>query len=157
MEPTFSVPALRPHDSTVIPLVLEEDYTKVYTADCNANAYTSVCGDICVPCYWNKWYFAVIDSSKNGGDTFLVSFSGRKNGYSLNSLTPSSSGTVLASNTIMNFDEQGQSCGAYNAKTVLTYPDNWQMQAGGLKQDLWSLCWLKFSFTEGDRGRLIGG
>ena len=151
------VPALKPYDSTVIPMVLEEDYTKVYTPDCNADAYTSECGDICVPCYWNKWYFAVIDSSKNGGDTFSVSFSGKKNGYYLNSLTPSSSGTVLSSNTIMNFDEQGQSCGAYNAKTVLKYPDTWKMQAGGLKQDLWSLCWLKFSFTEGDHGRLIGG
>ena len=82
---------------------------------------------------------------------------GKKNGYCLNSLTPSSSGTVLTSNTIMNFDEQGQSCGAYNAKTVLKYPDNWQMQTTGLKQDLWSLCWLKFSFTEGDHGKMIGG
>ena len=151
------VPALKPHDSTVIPVVLEEDYKSVYTPDCNADSYTSVCGDVCVPCYWNKWYFAVIHSSENGGDTFQVSFSGKKNGYYLSSLTPSSSGTVLASNDIMTFDEQGQSCGGYNAKTVLKYPANWQMQTKGLNQDLWSLCWLKFSFTEGNHGRMIGG
>jgi hypothetical protein len=57
----------------------------------------------------------------------------------------------------MNFDEQGKSCGSYNAKTVLTYPSGWQMQANALKQDLWSLTWLKYTFTEGDHGRLISG
>ena len=51
------VPGLAPHDSTVIPIVLEEDYSKVYTTQCNADAYTSTCdGGTCVPCYWNLWY-----------------------------------------------------------------------------------------------------
>ncbi|MGA2699183.1 MAG: PEGA domain-containing protein [Methanoregula sp.] len=151
------VPTLAPHDSTVIPIVLEEDYSTVYTSACNADAYTSTCDDgTCVPCYWNLWYFAVIQSSKNGGDTFSATFSTMKDGF-YTDLTPSSSGTVLSSSNIMNFDEQGKSCGSYNAKTVLTYPSGWQMQANALKQDLWSLTWLKYTFTEGDHGRLISG
>jgi hypothetical protein len=150
------VPAIAPHDSTVIPVVLEEDYTKVYTKDCNADAYTSECADICVPCYWNLWYFAVIDSSKNGGDTFSVKFTTTKNGHYMD-LTPSSPGKVLTSQDIITFDQQGKSCGTYNAKTVLQYPSGWQMELNNLNQDLWSLCWLKYSFTEGDHGRLIGG
>jgi hypothetical protein len=154
---SYYIPSLAPHDSTVIPVILEEDYSKVYTKDCSASAYTSTCGDICVPCYWNLWYFALIDNSKNGGDTFSVAFSTKKNGYYTGGLTPSSSGTVLSSNTIITFDEQGKSCGAYNAKTVLTYPSGWKMEQNGLNQDLWNLCWLKYSFTEGDHGRLIGG
>ena len=152
----YYIPSLAPHDSTVIPVVLEEDYSKVYTKDCNADAYTSECADICVPCYWNLWYFAVIDSSKNGGDTFSATFSTMKNGH-YTDLTPSSPGKVLTSQDIITFDDQGKSCGAYNAKTVLQYPSGWQMESNSLNQDLWSLCWLKYSFTEGASGRLISG
>lgn len=150
------IPSLGPYESTVVPVVLEENFTKVYTPDCNANAYTSICGDICVPCYWNLWYFAVIDSSKSGGDTFSATFSTMKDGHYM-VLTPSSSGTVLTSQNIITFDDQGKSCGAYNTKTVLQYPAGWQMETNSLNQDLWNLCWLKYSFTEGDHGRLIGG
>ena len=152
------VPALAPHDTTVIPVILEEDYSKVYTPTCSADAYTTTCDGSgnCVPCYWNLWYFAVIQSSNNGGDTFSASFSTTKNGF-FTDLTPTSSGKVLASQNIMTFDDQGKSCGAYNAKTVLTYPAGWQMQTNTLTQDLWSLCWLKYTFTEGDKGRLISG
>ena len=153
---TFYVPALAPGDSTVIPVILEEDYTKVYTSSCNAQAYTTTCGDICVPCYWNLWYFALIDNAKSGGDTFSVSFSSKKDGYFTGGLTPSSSGKVLTSQDIIAFDEQGKACGAYNAKTVLAYPSGWQMQTNGLNRNLQDLCWLKYSFTEGAKGRLIG-
>jgi hypothetical protein len=154
---TFYVPALSPGDSTVIPVILEEDYAKVYTSSCNAQSYTTTCGDICVPCYWNLWYYALIDNAKSGGDTFTVSFHATKDGYATGDLTPSSSGKVLTSQDIFVFDEEGKSCGAYNAKAVLVYPSGWQMQENGLNRNLQDLCWLKYTFTEGAKGRLIGG
>lgn len=154
---TYYVPSLAPYDSTVIPVILEEDYRTVYTSTCNDHAWTTTCGDICVPCYWNLWYFALIDNAKSGGDTFSVSFLAKKDGYSLGDITPSSSGKVITSQDIITFDEQGKSCGMYNAKTVLLYPAGWQMQVSGLNRNLESLCWLKYGFTEGDHGRLIGG
>jgi hypothetical protein len=78
--------------------------------------------------------------------------------YNYGELTPSSSGEVLSSDQYLNIDDQGKVCGpSYNVKTVLKYPDFWQVQENSLNQDLWSLCWLKYSFTEGDKGRLIGG
>jgi len=153
------VPTLAPHTSIVIPVLLEEDFSSVYTADCNENSYTSVCngaGDTCIPCYWNKWYFAVLKSSQNGGDTFSVTLSTKKDGYYM-TLTPTSSGTVLSGQNILTFDESGKSCGTYNAKTVLQYPSGWQMQVNNLKQDLGSLCWLKYTFTKGQEGFLING
>jgi hypothetical protein len=151
------IPSLAPHDSTVVPVTLEEDYTKVYTKECGRDKYTMECGDICVPCYWNLWYFAIIDSSKAGGDTFTVAFSTKKDGYYTGGLTPSTSGKELVSQNIITFTPQGKACSSYNAKTVLKYPDGWQMESDDLNQDLWSQCWLKYSFTEGQRGRLIGG
>jgi len=154
---TYYVPSLAPFDSTVIPVILEEDYRTVYTSTCNDHAWTTTRGDICVPCYWNLWFFALIDNAKSGGDTFSVSFLAKKDGYSLGDITPSSSGKVITSQDIVTFDEQGKSCGMYNAKTVLLYPAGWQMQVSGLNRNLESLCWLKYGFTEGDRGRLIGG
>lgn len=154
---TFYVPSLAPGDATVIPMILEEDYTTVYTGTCNDHAWTTTCGDICVPCYWNLWYYGLIDNAKSGGDTFSVHFTARKDGHSLGDLTPSSSGTVLTSQDIIVFDEQGKSCGMYNAKSVLVYPAGWQMQTTGLNRNLQDLCWLKYSFTEGAKGRLIGG
>jgi len=154
---SYYIPALKPGDSTVVPVVLEEDYTKVYTPDCNDHQWWEECGDICVPCFWNNWYGGIIDSSKNGGDTFNVAFSAKKGGYPTGGLTPSTSGKVLVSQNIITLTAQGKSCGTYNTKTVLKYPDGWQMQLNGQTQDLWSQCWLKYSFTEGAKGRLIGG
>ena len=150
------VPALRAHDSTVIPVVLVEDYSKVYTTGCTADAYTTECGDVCIPCYWKLWQFRALDVSRSGGDTFTVGFSETKNGFYLGSLTPSSNGKVLADNTIISFDEQGQTCGSYNAKSVLKYPDTWQLDSGTLNQNLENLMWLKYQFTEGDHGKMIG-
>jgi hypothetical protein len=153
------IPALKPHESVVIPVILEEDYTKVFTNDCNGDSYTSTCGDICVPCYWNNWYYAVKATSDNGGgDTFSAAFIPMDARYNYGELTPSSSGEVLSSGQYINIDDQGNVCGPpVNVKAVLKYPDFWQMQENSLNQNLWSLCWLKYSFTEGDKGRLIGG
>ena len=147
------VPPLGPGESTVIPVVLEEDYTNVYTADCNAQSYTTICRDHCIPCYWSLWLDKVISISKSGGDTFSVTFSTEKNGRYL-TLSPSSSGTVVSGHTVLVFDEQGKSCGAYNATTVLRYPGGWQMTADSLTRNLEDSYW-QYDFTEGARGRLI--
>jgi hypothetical protein len=156
---TVYIPRLKPHDSTIIPVVLQEDYTKVYTSECRSDFYTSECGGgICIPCYWNLWIFRAEDISRNGGgDTFVAALWTTKDGYYGIGLNPGSSGTVLRDWNVITFDEQGKSCGSYNAKTYLKYPGNWQMQKSDLKENLESLMWLKYQFTEGDHGKLIGG
>jgi hypothetical protein len=150
------VPGLNPHDSTIIPLVLEEDYTKFYTADCNGEQYYTVCGEVCVDCQWRHWYDAMTAYSAGiGADTFVISFTAGTNGYPVD-LTPSSSGKELSSYNLMVIDDQGKTCGGYNTRTVLRYPDNWQMQTNNLNKNL-NDGWLYYQFTEGDKGRLIGG
>ncbi len=147
------VPPLGPGESTVIPVVLEEDYTNVYTADCNEQSYVTTCKDVCVPCFWKLWIDRVISLSKSGGDTFSVTFTAQKEGRYI-TLDPSSSGTVLSGHNVLVFDDQGKSCGAYNATTVLRYPGGWQMTADSLNRNLED-AYFAYTFTEGARGRLI--
>ena len=157
------VPALQPGDSTVIPVVLEENYEGVYTSTCNGDRWTSIENEdgTIVPCYWDLWTWAIENSSNYGGDTFSVSFYdlNKENGqYWPNALTPSSSGSVMASGGYLNIDEQGDVCGPMvNVKEILEYPQFWKTSETDLNQDLTSLLWWKYTFTNGDSGRLIGG
>ncbi len=116
------VPSLKPGDSTVIPLVLTEDFTKVYTPTCSADAYTSICdgsGGGCVPCYWENWQQAV---RKSGTGSFTISLAAKKNGLWISGLNPDSSGRVLSSQDIFSFDEQGNNCPGDTSTMVLKYP-----------------------------------
>lgn len=144
------VPPLKPYDSTVIPLVLAEDYSKGYTSNCNSQAWTMTNG---IPCYWENWNLA---AHKFGTDQFVISTSVKKNGQWITGLSPSSSGTVLSSQNVFNIDEEGKVCPGYTSKQVIRYPDSWQMQLDGLSQDLDNVMWNKYTFTKGGSGRLIG-
>jgi hypothetical protein len=140
------VPSLKPGDSTVIPIVLNEDFSKGYKPGCTATQYVSTNG---IPCYWQNWWDAAI---QYGPDSFVISYSAKKNGQWIYGLTPGSSGTVLSSQNIFAFDEAGQSCPGYTSNRVLKYPDGWGIQQKSLAQNIDST----FTFTEGQRGRLIG-
>ena len=140
------VPALQPGDSTVIPIILNEDFSKGFEPGCTATQYVTTNG---IPCYWQNWWWAAI---KYGPDSFVISFSAKKDGQWIYGLTPSSSGKVLSSQNIFAFDEAGQSCPGYISKRVIKYPDEWDIQQKSLSQSIDS----GFSFTEGQRGRLIG-
>ncbi len=146
---TMMVPALKPYDSTVIPLVLTEDFSKVYQPGCDNNGWTSTNG---VPCFWNNWQLALRQS---GTGKFVITYAAKKNGQWITGLTPSSSGTVLSSVDIFNFDEQGNSCPGYESTTVLKYPPGWKMQQTGFSQQFDSVMWNGYSFTGGARGRMI--
>jgi hypothetical protein len=146
------VPSLQPGDSTVIPVILNEDFSKGYEPGCTATDYVttkSYGSSWWIPCYWDNWVEA---AWKYGPDTFVISFSAKKDGQWIYGLNPSSSGTVLSSQNIFAFDEAGQSCPGYISKRVIKYPDGWEIQQKSLSQSIDS----GFSFTEGQRGRLIG-
>ncbi len=140
------VPALKPGDSTVIPVVLEEDFSKGFKPGCEAGNYMTTNG---IPCFWQNWWWA---AGAYGPDTFTLTYSVKNKGQWIYGLTPSSSGTVLSSQNIFAFDEAGQTCPGYLSKRVLKYPDGWSVQQKSLSQEIIS----GFSFTEGQRGRLIG-
>jgi len=140
------VPSLQPGDSTVIPIILNEDFSKGYEPGCTATQYVSTNG---IPCYWQNWWWAAI---KYGPDSFVISYSAKKNGQWIYGLTPASSGTVLSSQNIFAFDEAGQSCPGYTSNRVLKYPDGWGIQQKSLSQGIDSA----YEFTEGQRGRLKG-
>ncbi|MEI7856717.1 MAG: hypothetical protein WCH85_04360, partial [Methanomicrobiales archaeon] len=146
---TVMVPSLKPYDSTVIPLVLTEDFSKVYKPGCDNNAWTTTDG---VPCYWDTWQQALRQSSTG---KFVISYSAKKNGQWIEGLTPYSSNTVLSNQNVITFDEQGKSCPAYTSTTVLKYPAGWKMQQTGFSQQFDSVMWNGYSFTEGARGRMI--
>jgi len=143
---TATVPALQPGDSTVIPIILNEDFSKGFEPGCTATQYVITNG---IPCYWQNWWWAAI---KYGPDSFVISYSAKKNGQWIYGLTPSSSGKVLSSQNIFAFDEAGQSCPGYISNRVLKYPDGWGIQQKSLSQGIDS----GYTFTEGERGRLIG-
>jgi hypothetical protein len=146
------VPSLQPGDSTVIPVILNEDFSKGYEPGCTATDYVttkSYGSSWWIPCFWENWWDA---AGKYGPDTFVISFSAKKDGQWIYGLNPSSSGTVLSSQNIFAFDEAGQSCPGYISKRVIKYPDEWDIQQKSLSQSIDS----GFSFTEGQRGRLIG-
>ncbi|MGA2120902.1 MAG: PEGA domain-containing protein [Methanoregula sp.] len=144
------VPSLKPSDSTVIPIILNEDFSKGYTTGCTGTSYTSTNG---VPCYWDNWQQAARDY---GPDQFVITYSVKKNGQWISDLTPSSSGTLLSNQNVINIDENGNTCPPYTSTQVLKYPDGWQVQENGLSQELENVMWNVYSFTEGDHGRLIG-
>ena len=130
----------------MIPIILNEDFSKGYEPGCTATQYVSTNG---IPCYWQNWWDAAI---KYGPDSFVISYSAKKNGQWIYGLTPSSSGKVLSSQNIFAFDEAGQSCPGYISNRVLKYPDGWGIQQKSLSQGIDS----GNTFTEGERGRLIG-
>jgi len=145
------VPSLAPYDSTVIPVILNEDFSKGYTSACNNLQWTTTNG---VPCYWNNWQLA---ARKYGTDTFTLSFAAKKNGQWIYGIAPSSSGKVLSSQNIITVDPEGKQCPGYTSTTVLKYPSGWQMQLTPLSQDYNNVMWNGYTFTEGARGRLISG
>ncbi len=98
---TVVVPALAPSGSTVIPIILNEDFSKGFVTGCTADSYTSTNG---IPCYWENWQQAARDY---GTDQFVITYSVKKNGQWISGLTPSSSGTVLSNQNIINVDENG--------------------------------------------------
>ena len=102
------VPSLQPGDSTVIPVILNEDFSKGYEPGCTATDYVttkSYGSSWWIPCFWHNWWEA---AGKYGPDTFVISFSAKKDGQWIYGLNPSSSGTVLSSQNIFAFDEAGQ-------------------------------------------------
>jgi hypothetical protein len=145
------VPPLKPLDSTVVPVILVEDYSRVYTPGCDNKAWTMTNG---IPCYWENWNQA---ARKIGTDKLVISMAVKKNGQWINQLTPYSSGIVLSSQNIFNIDEEGKTCPGYTAKTILKYPNGWQMTQLGWSQDLNSVMWNAYTFTGGASGHLIGG
>jgi hypothetical protein len=152
------IPSLKPGASTVVPIVLYERFDSVYSEQehCTHDAYTSVCGDICIPCYWNLWVFAAERASDppNSGDTFWVGLSTRINGIQ-QGLGPLPSGKPLGSEEQgPPYDDYGQKCAISHANLYLKYPDGWKVMIESLKQDLRSLMWLNYTFSEGDHGLL---
>jgi hypothetical protein len=148
------VPSLKPYDSTVVPMILTEDFTKVYTTSCNNEAWTSTNG---IPCYWENWnQGARTYSNDHGADQFVIGMSVQKNGQWIAGLTSSSSGTVLSSQNIFNIDEEGKTCPGYKSTTVLKYPSGWQMQQPPFAQNLQNVMWNVYTFTGGASGHLIG-
>lgn len=145
------VPSLAPMDSTVIPVILNEDFSKGYTSVCNNQQWTSTDG---VPCFWDNWQLA---ARNYGTDTFVITFAAKKNGQWIYGLTPSSSGKVLSNQNIITLDPEGVQCPGYTSTTVLKYPSGWQMYQTPLSQDYNSVMWNGYTFTQGARGRLIGG
>jgi hypothetical protein len=147
---TVVVPALAPSGSTVIPIILNEDFSKGFVTGCTADSYTTTNG---VPCYWENWQQAARDY---GTDQFVITYSVKKNGQWISGLTPSSTGTTLSSQNIINIDENGNACPGYTSTQVLKYPDSWQVQENGLSLVYDNVMWNKYQFTNGASGRLIG-
>jgi len=150
------IPALAPGASTVVPIVLEERFDSVYSEKdhCTRDAYESICGDICIPCYWNLWVFAAerLSDTPAGGDTFWVGMTTRRDGREL-SLGTASSGKKLGSEELgPPYNDYGEKCAVSHANVYLKYPNGWKMTVESLKQDLRSLMWLNYRFSEGDRG-----
>lgn len=148
------VPSLDPGESTTIPVILDEDFSQVYTPECSKTSYTSTCNPICIPCYIDNWW---MEASKNPMDTFVVSFQTEKDGYRIDEIGPASSGTVLNKSITIQADEAGHLCPPQNGITYLKYPDGWKMEANGITENLQSLMWWKYQFTEGDKGLLLTG
>lgn len=147
---TVVVPSLKPSDSTVIPIILNEDFSKGFKTGCTADSYTSTNG---IPCYWENWQQAARDY---GTDQFVITYSVKKNGQWISGLTPSSSGTVLSNQNIISVDENGNTCPGYTSTQVLKYPDGWQIQENGLSLMYKDVMWNNYQFTNGASGRLIG-
>ncbi|MEI8330528.1 MAG: hypothetical protein WCF90_02575 [Methanomicrobiales archaeon] len=113
---TMMVPALKPYDSTVLPLFLTKDFSKVYEPGYDNNGWTPTNG---VPCFWNNWELAL---QQSGTGKFVIMYAAKKNGQWITDIITFSSNTVLSRVDIFNFDEQGNSCPGYKSTTVLKYP-----------------------------------
>jgi hypothetical protein len=156
-EPQY-IPPLNPGDSIAVPVILTERFTDIYTPQCNKENVVTECGGdgYCIPCYWNLWYYRVIQNQDTlGPDTFEISLTANKEGYTI-PLTPSASGTLIGSSWKISHDDLGNSCPSSSAKTYLQYPQGWVMTNEPLSRNLESLIWGKYTFTEGNKGLLIG-
>lgn len=156
-EPQY-IPPLNPGDSISVPVILTERYTDVYTPQCNREKQVTECGGdgYCIPCYWNLWYYRVIQNQETlGPDTFEITLTANREGYTI-PLTPSASGTLIGSEGHTARDDLGNMCPTTWAKTYLQYPQGWVMTNQPLSRNLESLIWGKYTFTEGDKGLLIG-
>jgi hypothetical protein len=152
------IPPLNPGESVSVPVILRERYDDVYVPGCEHDAYYSTCGGgVCIPCYWNLWYFkAKSDSDTKGPDQFLAVLTAKKDGFKILGLSPSSPGKVLNAQTIETYDDLGNRCTPSHWKAVLQYPAGWTMQKDPLTQDLMAVIWGKYTFTNGASGLLIG-
>ena len=156
-EPQY-IPPLNPGDSISVPVILTERYTDVYTPQCNREKVVTECGGdgYCIPCYWNLWYYKVIQNQETlGPDTFEITLTANKAGYSI-PLTPAASGTLIGSEGHTARDDLGNYCPTTWAKTYLQYPQGWVMTSQPLSRNLESLIWGKYTFTQGDKGHLVG-
>lgn len=144
------VPPLKALDSTVVPVILTEDYSKGYKTGCNNQGWTSTDG---IPCYWENWNQAALNAP---ADKFVIEMAVKKNGKWISQITPYSSGIVLSSQNVITFDDEGKTCPGYTSKDVLKFPSGWKVQQTGLSQDLKSVMWNSYTFTNGASGRLIG-
>lgn len=158
------IPSLGPGESVSVPVVLTERYTDVWKPGCDQTSYYTLCGeDACIPCFWNEWYFKAMEYSETKGpDQFVANlYTTIPNTYTQEHgfrtpLTPTSSGTVLGTESHTTYDDLGNMCTPTHTHTILKYPDGWVITRDPFSQDLTNVIWGKYTFTNGNHGLLIG-
>jgi hypothetical protein len=149
----YVVPPLEPGGSTIIPVILEENFEKGYTKDCfPLDAVQKSSGDGGGwPCYWRNW----ANNAYGAGTDELVPMMVLEHNGSLYTASSLGSSTDLG----LLMDDEGKICTWNTRTTNIQIPESWATSQSKKPLNFHSLMWNQYIFSNPDggaSGHLIG-